>query len=397
MKRDSSKKDIPSASKKRQLTASHRPINVANQLSAKQRLANDFFKTNGWILYPFQRDDQRFLSNRSNQTVMESETFGGFCGDERVSEGEDVPEEYAQRVPRPNYIPNQVRTPYREIEKAWKASNKKEFILPPGGYKTKRTGHGWVAISLDRDRDNGSHPSREHLTKMVRFGNAVQRSKTEHTLLEEGIESVINQILQKHMGKRAFVQLKKQQAGHALQSHHLATPQIGSMPVSQHWIPREINCPTMENMVMTKIITTTTSKQTLRDALGLYLAQEIHRDYVDSSCAVGCMTVLVTTACPARIAIVQNSHNMKNGAAFVTAVQHDPCEHMYVIIEIPPYSLLIMDSYLFHAGCRYFMDDHCKRQGTQIGPQISYRSHHYIIPDSQVDPSNETGVKWKWW
>ena len=264
-----------------------------------------------------------------------------------------------------------------------------EFTL-----QTKKTGHEWTKINLDKKLNQNQGPSRQHETKMAKFGMAIQQSETKRTLFEEGIEFVVDRTLRQHMGKRAFDKLKNQQNYSNPQSHHLATPQVGTMPTSSDWDAGEIEC--LNETVTIKTVTAT-SDQTVRSALELYLAQEYHRDYADSSCEVGCMTVLVTTACPARIAIIKDSHKVKDGNTFVKDVKQKPGNQKYIVIEIPPYSVLIMDSYLFHAGCRYFEDDNTKRQSHQIGKTISYRSHHYIVPDKMVEPSNETGIKMKWW
>jgi len=386
----------PVDTKRQQRSSKTQPISNNSRISAKQRKAAGFLATNGWVMYSFHRDDQRFFSSPKIQNIMESETFAGFCGANKVPEGGVVKDEYAQRVPRPDYATTQPRTTYKEIHRAWSSSSdKKQFTLPPAGYRTKRTEQGWQIIGLDRDRTGGYTPTRKHDTRMVSFGKAVFKSPTTRTLLEEGIEHVINRMLCQHMGSAAYTQLKEQHR-EQMQSHHLATPQVGPMPVSTSWVEGEIKCPTMSKPVKIKTVQAN-SPDTVRGALDLYLAQEYHRDYVDASCEVGCMTVLMTTACNARIAIIKDSHTSKGGEAYVAGVAQHPCNQTYVVIEIPPYTLLVMDSYLFHAGCRYFTDDHQKKQSHQIGATISYRSHHYIVPDEQVNPSNETGVKMKWW
>lgn len=331
---------------------------------------------------------------------MESETFAGFRGADRVPEGGVIINERAQRVPRPGNATTQPRIPYQDIRQAWSSTgDKKSYTLPPAGYSTKRTDHAWQAITLDRSREAGTTPSREHFTKMASFGRAVRNSPTTRTLFEEGIESVVNRMLNQHMGKVAFTKWKAQLTldGHAVQSHHLATPQVGHMPVNDpSWLAGTIDCPTMTKPVQMKTARAT-SADTLKSALNLYIAQEYHRDYADASCEVGCMTVLTTTACNARVAIIEGSHKYKEGKEYVATVADNPLSQQYVVIEIPPHTMLVMDSYLFHAGCRYFTEDHQKKQGRQIGESISYRSHHYIVPDAQVNPSNETGVRWNWW
>ena len=378
-----------------------KPISIHKELSSNQRAAGSFLSENGWIMYRFRRDDERFFSNDYIQSVMEGETFAGFCGADKVPEGEVIKNERAQRVPRHSgWTPTPKRTTYTEIRKQWSKSNKKKYTLPPASYRTKITNQLWGSISLDKRRHTGKNgkgttPFRQHDTRMAPFGGAVRNSAITRTLFEEGIESVINRMLTLHMGRAAFKKLKAQ-CGHETKSTHLATPQVGAMPAnSPTWTPDDIDCPTMRGPVKIKTLNAE-SPQAVQDALDLYLAQEYHRDYVDASCEVGCMTVLVTTACSARIAIIKDSHQSKNGAEFVAEATKDRCSQTYVVIEIPPYSLFLMDSYLFHAGCRYFAEDHQKKQGHQIGATISYRSHHYIVPDQRKPTTLTTGVKMKW-
>ena len=350
----------------------------------------------GWVLYPFGTKNKRFLSSKRIQQVLEEETFKGFNGG--VKGGRDRKLQRKQRVKGPPAT-------YIKIRDHWmNCKHKKSYIVPNPWYKPKKGEGSWQTITLDRKETDRSTPNEKDMTRMFEFGKAVVGGGT-RTLLEEGIECTLEDVLLKHMGKCAREQMKKQNSS-LPKSHHLATPQMEEPTHTTDdsddcWKPLDVNSGFGRKIIKIKTVTVDTL-EALKEALGQRVAQALHRDYVDDGCEAGALTAIVTTACSARIAIVEGSHHHKDGEAFKKRMEEKPLEQIYTIVEIPPYSVLLMNGFLFHAGCRYFVkSDHQKNQGVQIGERISYRSHHYVLPHSSVDPTNHTsgstGVRSLWW
>lgn len=383
-------------------------------ISPKQRKNTDILAKQGWVLLKMREKDKRFL--KAMQIPLERATYVGSNGTEN-GEKDKQPAALGVDGGGSGNASTEVsqQLDYETIRDKWAKSNKRyPFELPPTVKTTKTTGE-W---------DQTEHVV-SHQTKKMQFGKAFHQTgndRTGRTLLEQGIEHVVEVALRDTMGKFLVDQL--------VPFHHLATPQvartdqekqkIAALPAlslqqtliikyeyeenwavatsletliaqclevqvadvhvaAPHFFASETSgevtysvglqnlCPDKVRAVeqkmdklKRKLKTQVYSSGRVSDAstpvlsinalknmgagdikawLETYLDQDLHRDYCDA------LTVLVTTACPARLAIVKGSHTNTGGPGkpFAASVVDHPDQHEYHIITLPAYSVLVVN------------------------------------------------------
>jgi hypothetical protein len=380
-------------------------------ISPKQRKNTDILAKQGWVLLKMREKDKRFL--KAMQIPLERATYVGSNGTEN-GEKDKQPAALGVDGGGSGNASTEVsqQLDYETIRDKWAKSNKRyPFELPPTVKTTKTTGE-WDLSGLNQ-------------TKKMQFGKAFHQTgndRTGRTLLEQGIEHVVEVALRDTMGKFLVDQL--------VPFHHLATPQvartdqekqkIAALPAlslqqtliikyeyeenwavatsletliaqclevqvadvhvaAPHFFASETSgevtysvglqnlCPDKVRAVeqkmdklKRKLKTQVYSSGRVSDAstpvlsinalknmgagdikawLETYLDQDLHRDYCDA------LTVLVTTACPARLAIVKGSHTNTGGPGkpFAASVVDHPDQHEYHIITLPAYSVLVVN------------------------------------------------------
>ena len=398
-------------------------------ISPKQRKNTDILAKQGWVLLKMREKDKRFL--KAMQIPLERATYVGSNGTENGEKDKQPAALGVDGGGSGNGTEVSQQLDYEKIRDKWRAksdkSNKRNpFELPPSVKTTKTTGE-WDLSGLNQ-------------TKKMQFGKAFHQTgndRTGRTLLEQGIEHVVEVALRDTMGKFLVEQL--------VPYHHLATPQVARtdqekqkiaalpalslqqtliiikyeceenvavatsletliaqclevqvadvhvkdifFPSKTSWevtysvglqnlCPEEVRAVEQKmDKLKRKLKTQVSSSGRVSDAstpvlsinalknmragdikawLETYLDQDLHRDYCDAACATNAktktnapwaLTVLVTTACPARLAIVKGSHTNTGGPGkpFAASVVDHPDQHEYHIITLPAYSVLVVD------------------------------------------------------
>ena len=401
-------------------------------ISPKQRKNTDILAKQGWVLLKMRAKDERFL--KAMQIPLERATYVGSNGTENGEKDKQPAALGVDGGGSGNGTEVSQQLDYEKIRDKWwaksdKSNKRNPFELPPSVKTTKTTGE-WDLSGLNQTEQHVV----SHQTKKMQFGKAFHQTgndRTGRTLLEQGIEHVVEVALRDTMGKFLVDQLVP---FHHLATH-LATPQvartdqekqkIAALPALslqqtliikyeqrvatsletliaqclevqvadvhvkdifasktsrevtysvglQNLLPEHVRA-VEQKMDQRKLKTQVSSSGRVSDAstpvlsinalknmragdikawLETYLDQDLHRDYCDAACATNAktkttapwaLTVLVTTACPARLAIVKGSHTGGPGKPFAAGVVDHPDQHEYHIITLPAYSVLVVD------------------------------------------------------